>query len=87
MQPSRLASPAQLDAPALLAADRGHRGIETGLHLRLDVSAGEDRSRAHHPTSAFNLAMMRRAGVSVATRWIKRCPNLRRRRQTDRATG
>ena len=69
---------AQLDGPALLAADRGHWGIETGLHLRLDVSAGEDRSRVHHPTSAFNLAMMRRAVVSVAVHWIKRCPNPRK---------
>ena len=69
---------AQLDGPAFLAADRGHWGIETGLHLRLDVTAGEDRSRVRHPTAAFNLALMRRAMVSVAVHWIKRCVNPRK---------
>lgn len=70
--------PTELDGPALLAADRGHWGIETGLHLRLDVIAGEDRSRVRHPTSAFNLAMMRRAMISIAVHWIQRCPNPRK---------
>ena len=31
-------------------ADRAYWGIETGLHLRLDVSPGEDRSRGR-PTA------------------------------------
>lgn len=44
---------AALSVMALLAADRGHWGIETGLHLLLDVSAGEDRSRVRHRTSAL----------------------------------
>ena len=66
-----------LDGPALLAADRAYWGIETGLHLRLDVSAGEDRSRVHHPTAVFNLALMRRAVISVAIHWIQRCSNPR----------
>jgi len=64
---------AALAAGPMLAADRGHWGIETGLHLRLDVSAGEDRSRVRHRTSALNLAMIRRAVVSVAVHWIRRC--------------
>jgi hypothetical protein len=65
--------PATALAPvALLQADRGHWGIETGLHLRLDVSAGEDRSRVRHRTSALNLAMLRRAAISVAVHWIQR---------------
>jgi hypothetical protein len=54
------------------------QGIETGLHLRLDVSAGEDRSRVRNRTSAFNLAMMRPAVISVAVCWIKQCPNPRK---------
>jgi hypothetical protein len=67
------ARPATALAPAaLLQADRGHWGIETGLHLRLDVSAGEDRSRVRHRTSALNLAMLRRAAISVAVHWIQR---------------
>ena len=57
----------------MLAADLRHWGIETGLHLRLDVIAGEDRSRVRHRTSALNLAMIRRAVVSVAVRWIRKC--------------
>jgi hypothetical protein len=40
--------------------DRAHWGIENGFHLRLDGTAGEDRSRVRHPTSVLNLAMNRR---------------------------
>ena len=69
---------AALDAPQMLAADRRYWGIETGLHLRLDVSAGEDRSRVRHRTSALNLAMIRRAVVSVAVKWIGKCRQPRR---------
>jgi len=61
----------------MLQADRGYWGIETGLHLRLDVSAGEDRSRVSNRTSALNLAMIRRAVISVAVSWIRKCPNPR----------
>jgi len=68
---------ATLAAAPMLAADRRYWGIETGLHLRLDVTAGEDRSRVRHPTSVLNLAMMRRAVVSVAVHWIQRCRNKR----------
>jgi hypothetical protein len=69
---------AALGAPEMLQADRGHWGVETGLHLRLDVTAGEDRSRVRNRTSALNLAMIRRAVVSVAVFWIRRCPNPRK---------
>jgi len=62
----------------MLQADRGYWGIETGLHLRLDVIAGEDRSRVRHPTSALNLAMIRRAVVSIAVSWIRECRNPRK---------
>ena len=67
-----------LPAEQLLQADRRYWGIETGLHLRLDVIAGEDRSRVRHRTSALNLGMMRRAVVSVAVHWIKHCRNPRK---------
>ena len=63
---------ATLPTEDMLQADRGHWGIETGLHLRLDVSLGEDRSRVRHRLSALNLAMMRRAVVSIAVHWIQR---------------
>ena len=68
----------QLDAAQMLAADRKYWGIETGLHLRLDVIAGEDRSRVRHRTAAFNLAMIRRAVVSVAVGWIRKCRHPRK---------
>ena len=68
---------ARLGTEAMLAADRNYWGIENGLHLRLDVTAGEDRSRVRHPVNALNLAMIRRATISLAIAWIKRCGNQR----------
>ena len=66
-----------LSAQTMYEADRRYWGIENGLHLRLDVSAAEDRSRVRHRQSALNLAMIRRAVVSLAVHWIQRCPNRR----------
>ena len=67
----------ELTLADMFAADRGHWGIETGLHLRLDVIAREDQSRVRHRTAALNLAMFRRAVVSVAVSWIRKCRNPR----------
>ena len=68
---------AALGAEAMLASDRAYWGIETGLHLRLDVTGGEDRSRVRHPVAALNLALVRRATLSVAIHWIERQRNKR----------
>lgn len=68
---------AELPPQPLLDADRAYWGIETGLHLRLDVSAGEDRSRVRTRTAALNLAMMRRVVVSLAVHWMRHCRNRR----------
>ncbi len=68
---------AALSAEAMYWADRRYWGIENGLHLRLDVTAGEDRSRVRLPTAALNLAMIRRATVSLAVHWIGQCHNKR----------
>ena len=65
--------PAEFSALQMAAADRWHWGIENGLHLRLDVTAGEDRSRVSTPTAVLNLAMIRRAVHSLAVHWIQRC--------------
>jgi len=43
---------AQLNAPHMLGADHRYWGIETGLHLRLDGIAGEDRSRVRNRNAA-----------------------------------
>jgi hypothetical protein len=67
----------ELSLAQMLEADRRYWGIENGLHLRLDVTAGEDRSRVRHRRSALNLAMIRRATISVAIQWIQRCRNKR----------
>ena len=68
---------AQMNAQQMLQADRRYWGIETGLHLRLDVIAGEDRSRVRKPNAVMNLAVIRRAAVSVAVHWIARCKDRR----------
>jgi len=66
-----------MNAAQMLLGDRQYWGIENGLHLRLDVIAGEDRSRVRGQ-AALNLAVIRRAVVSVAVRWIRHCPEKRR---------
>ena len=72
-----LVSSRPMSTEYMLRADRGYWGIENGLHLRLDVTGGEDRSRVRNPVSALNLAMIRRATTSLAIHWIQRCPNKR----------
>ena len=68
---------AELPPEQMLAADRHYWGIEVGLHLRLDVIAGEDRSRVRHRSAVLNLGMIRRAVVSLAVHWIRKCPHPR----------
>lgn len=66
-----------MNAQQMLTADRNYWGIENGLHQRLDVIAGEDRSRVRHRNAALNLAVIRRAVVSLAAHWIRHCKNPR----------
>lgn len=66
-----------MNAEQMLRGDRRYWGIETGLHLRLDVIAGEDRSRVQTPNAVMNLAVIRRAAVSLAVHWIQHCHNPR----------
>lgn len=68
---------AQMNAAQMLEQDRQYWGIETGLHLRLDVIAGEDRSRVRHRNAVMNLAVIRRTVVSIAVDWIRRQPDRR----------
>jgi len=68
---------AQMNAEQMLKADRRYWGIETGLHLRLDVIAGEDRSRVRTRNAVMNLAVIRRAVVSLAVHWIGHCQDQR----------
>jgi hypothetical protein len=70
-------SAAQMTAEQMLQQDRAYWGIETGLHLRLDVIAGEDRSRVRNRNAVMNLTAIRRAVVSIAIAW-SRCQSNRR---------
>ena len=70
---------AQMSVQQMLQHDRAYWGIETGLHLRLDVIAGEDRSRVRHPNAVMNLAVVRRAVVTLAVNWANRQHNCRLR--------
>jgi hypothetical protein len=70
-------APAAMSAEAMYLADRRYWAIENGLHLRLDVTAHEDLSRVRLPGAALNLAMIRRATVSLAVHWIQHCSNPR----------
>jgi hypothetical protein len=66
-----------MNAGQMLSTDRKHWGIESSLHQRLDCVAGEDRSRVRG-AAALNLAVIRRAVVSVAAHWIRHCQDQRR---------
>src|SRR5438093_862087 len=70
-------SAVQMNAQQMLGSDRNYWGIENGLHQRLDVIAGEDRSRVRNRTAALNLAVIRRAAVTMAVHWIRHCKNPR----------
>lgn len=60
------------DAARLLDLVRQYWSIENGLHLRLDVSAGEDRCRVRHPVSATVLGILRRAVQGEYRAWARR---------------
>ena len=64
-------------AAEFLAAKRGYWGIENGLHLRLDVSALEDKSRVRKRNNALTLGLFRRLTVSLFYHWVRRVGNVR----------
>jgi predicted transposase YbfD/YdcC len=57
-----------LDVEVFARAVRGHWGIENKLHWALDVSFGEDRSRARTGYAAENLATLRRLALNMLKR-------------------
>ena len=59
-----------LGAKRLAKAVRGHWGIENNLHWSLDVTFGEDSSRARTKYAAQNMATLRRIALNL----IKKTP-------------
>ena len=47
---------------------REHWGVENGLHWILDVQMGEDACAVHDRVAAENLALVRRAALSILKR-------------------
>jgi predicted transposase YbfD/YdcC len=60
-----------LNAKTFATAVRGHWGVENPLHWTLDVTFGEDQSRARTKNAAQNLATLRRIALNL----IKRNPH------------
>ncbi|QXD15530.1 ISAs1 family transposase [Rhodocaloribacter litoris] len=59
---------APADAASLLAAVRGHWGIENRVHWVLDVSFGEDGSRIRKDHGAANMSLLRRLTLNLIRR-------------------
>ena len=70
---------AQADPIRLLELTRQYWSIENGTHYPLDVSAGEDRCRVHHPVAATVLGILRRAVQAEGRAWARRQPRARDR--------
>ena len=58
-------SPERADANRLLELNRGHWGIENGLHYVRDVTMGEDASRVRRGNAPQVLAALRNAVIFV----------------------
>lgn len=70
------------DAERIAKAVREHWGIENSLHYILDVTMGEDESRARKDHSPENLATLRRIVINMCKRDktpMKGVPSIRRR--------
>jgi hypothetical protein len=65
--------PARLKASAWLQANRWAWDIETGLHLRLDVSQNEDRCRIRSTNGLWVFGMFRRLANSLFMHWRHQC--------------
>ena len=58
-------SPVPPDAEQLLAATRGHWGLENSVHWVLDIAFREDESRIRQGHAQHNMAIMRRMALNL----------------------
>jgi predicted transposase YbfD/YdcC len=72
-----------LDAKRFAKAVRGHWGIENSLHWSMDVTFGEDQSRARSQYAAQNLATLRRIILNLLKK--DKTPKLSLRRKRTKA--
>ncbi len=77
---------AELDAAAWLGDNRGHWGIENGLHLRLDVSRYEDKSRIRTGPAAKLHGLFTRIANSLFAHWRSCQPKPQHKTTTDFTT-
>jgi len=75
--------PEKLDARQWLQANRQGWGIETGLHLRLDVSLRDDHCRVRTPNGLWIMGRLRRLANSLFIAWRQRQPKPRHKSTTD----
>lgn len=68
------------DAKCFARAVRGHWGVENNLHWSLDVTFGEDQSRARDKNAAQNLATMRRIIINILKKEETREISMRRKK-------
>jgi predicted transposase YbfD/YdcC len=65
-------------AEKLLETIRLYWSIESGLHQRLDVTAGEDSSRVRNRNAITVLGILRRSTIGIYYQWKRRQKNQRK---------
>ena len=61
----------ELNAAQWLPANRAARGIESGLHQRLDLSHHDDQCRVRQPRSMGVVGLLRRFSNSLCLHWCR----------------
>ena len=75
--------PERLDATGWLALNRGHWGIETGLHARLDVSRRDDECRLRARNAVWVRGILARLASSLFMEWRSHQPKPHHKTTTD----
>ena len=73
----------ETQAGELLKTIRLYWSIESGLHQRLDVTAGEDSSRVRNRNAIKVLGMLRRSSIGIYYEWRRKRKNKRQSTLND----